>query len=250
MKKSIALFSLVILMSMSFSSKQLTNDETIHFASLNYAIQQGQFDGITTVGALKSSGDFGLGSESKLKGELIVLDGIFYSVNAEGKARVMTNDDSIAYAALKSFRSDFNFKAERISSIKDLEKSLAERIDQNAFAAIKIQATFRTIRFRSFEEQTAPYRPVDKVPEIKFERENIKGTMVGFYTPTSAEVLNSPTFHFHFMDDQKTTGGHVLDVDLEKASIDIDLAKEVHIQLPDVKSTEHVDLNTKIKSKG
>ena len=231
-------------------SIQSFNDETIYFTSLNYAIHQGQFDGVSTVKSLRSKGDFGLGSESRLKGELVVLDGAFFSIDSEGKARLMEDGDSIAYAAIKSFTPDTRLSIENISSMEDLEELLAEQIDQNSFAAIKVHATFHTIYLRSFEEQQKPYRTVDEVPEIKFDRDDIKGTMVGYYTPRSAEVLNSPVFHFHFIDDHKTTGGHVLDIDLSKGSVEIDFAKEVHVQLPDTKSTDHVDLNTKIKSKG
>ena len=62
--------------------------------------------------------------------------------------------------------------------------------------------------------------------------------------------MNSPTFHFHFIDDNKSTGGHVLDCNLKNGSIEIDYAKELHIQLPDIQSTDHIDLNELIKQKG
>lgn len=232
---------------MTFTPQQTQGDETIYFTSLNYAIQLGQFAGVTTVKALKSSGDFGLGSEARLKGELVVLDGKFYSIDANGKARVMEDEDSISYAAIKSFRAEVNTVVKNVSSLKELEKVLAQKISENSFAAIRVHAAFRVIKFRSFEEQEEPFRPVDQVPEIKFERENITGTMVGYYTPKSAEVLNSPTYHFHFIDDARTTGGHVLDIDVAEASVEIDYAREIHIKLPEGTATEHVDLNTKIR---
>lgn len=240
----------LILITMPSRSIKSYNDETIYFTSLNYAVHQGQFDGVSTVGSLRSTGDFGLGSEAKLKGELVVLDGKFYSINAEGTARLLEDSDSISYAAIKSFRSDVTIDIGSVPSMDELEDVLAERVNQNAFAAIKIRGTFNTIQLRSFEEQEKPYPKVEDVPEIKFERKDMKGTMVGYYTPKSAEVLNSPIFHFHFIDDAKTTGGHVLDVDLSNATVEIDYAEEVHVQLPDKKATDHVDLNTSIDSKG
>jgi len=232
---------------MTANPQQTPGDETIYFTSLNYAVQLGQFDGVTNVKALRPAGDFGLGSEARLKGEVVVLDGIFYSIDSNGKARVMEDEDSISYAALKSFRAECTTVVKNVSSIKALEEALSEKIQENAFAAIKIRAAFRFILFRSFEEEQEPFRPVDQIPEIKFERRNITGTLVGFYTPKSAEVLNSPTYHFHFIDDARTTGGHVLDINVAEASVEIDYAREIHIKLPAVAATEHVDLNTKIK---
>lgn len=234
----------------SFMHKNSQNDDTIFFTSLNYAIQQGQYDGVAPVGQLREQGDFGLGSEEKLAGELIILDGTFYSIDSAGQARIMDDQDMISFAAIKQFAPEQQTTLERVDNLNDLEQQLAQLINSNAFAAIKIHGQFNAIVFRSFEQQQKPYQPVDKVREITFERKHISGTMVGYYTPESALVMNSPVFHFHFIDDSKKTGGHVLECELRNALMEIDYAKEVHIQLPDTTITEHVELNEQIKQKG
>jgi acetolactate decarboxylase len=237
----------ITVLSISFMTPDAPKNDTIFFTSLNYAIQQGQFDGVARVDELRGLGNFGLGSEEKLAGELILLNGEFYSVDSKGKTKVMRGGDLIAFAAIKKFNTDKNAKLGRADNINDLEQQLSELINSNAFAAIKIEGTFSSMVFRSFETQQKPYKPIEQVPEVVFERKNIKGTIVGYYTPKSAQVMNSPTFHFHFIDDAKTTGGHVLGCTLLDASVEIDFAKEVKIELPDTTISQHLELNVPIK---
>jgi acetolactate decarboxylase len=226
-----------------------TND-TIYFVSLNHAVHEGQYAGITTVDALKEYGDFGIGSEDRLAGEMVLLDGVFYSIPGNGRARRMDDADKIAYGAVKEFKADDSFSIDGMTNLEKLETLLGEKIHPNQFAAIRVDAEFESIDYRSFEEQTEPFKPVDDVQEIMFNRKNLEGTIVGFYTPESANVLNSPKFHFHFIDKARTTGGHVHDFRLKKASVQIDVATELHILLPPVEATDHVDLDKPSKPKG
>ena len=76
-----------------------------------------------------------------------------------------------------------------------------------------------------------------------FEKSDIYVDMVGFYTPKTAKMLNSPVYHFHSIDQEKTTGGHVLDFIIEDVSIEIDHATELKVQLPTLESVDHINLN-------
>ena len=90
--------------------------------------------------------------------------------------------------------------------------------------------------------------PLKKVPEVLFERENIKVTLVGFYTPASAAVLNTPVYHFHFISDDKSTGGHVKDCSFSEAIIAVDYASELHVHLSSKALTQNIDLNKEAKA--
>ena len=68
--------------------------------------------------------------------------------------------------------------------------------------------------------------------------------MVGFYTPEKAKMLNSPVYHFHFLDKEHTTGGHVLDFTIDQAEVKIDHAKELKVKLPPLDAVDHINLNT------
>lgn len=242
-------FILAILAAFMSAFIQNQNDDVIYYASLNHAIYEGQYDGVITAGKLKDYGNFGLGSEEKLAGELIIVDNEFYTIPSDGKAKKMVETDKIAFAAVKNFSTDTTLEINDATDLKRLEATLNNVIDRNAFAAIRIKASFKTIVFRSFVEQEKPYKPIAKVEEVKFNRDDIAGTIVGFFTPKSSEVLNSPNYHFHFIDDQKQTGGHVLGFTISNAIIEIDYANELHIILPQPEQVEHVNLNKPLKPK-
>lgn len=217
--------------------------DAIYYASLNEAIHQGQYDGVVTINELKTHGNFGLGSEEKLAGELVLLNGVAYSIPANGKAHVMPKDSKIAFAAVKFFTSDKKLFVKRPLAMAELESLLDSVITQNSFAAIRIRAHFTSIQYRTFEVQERPYKPVKDVKEIPFAGADVKGTLVGFFTPKAAEVLNSPVYHFHYINDDKTSGGHLLDCKISQAEIDIDYTSEFTTKLANPSLLQHVDLN-------
>ncbi|MBT1704477.1 acetolactate decarboxylase [Chryseosolibacter indicus] len=242
-------FILLILAALITAFIQSQNNDIIYYASLNHAIHEGQFDGVITVNKLKTLGDFGLGSEEKLAGELIILNNEFYSIPSDSNARKMKSNDKLTFASVKKFKPDTTLKITNITDIKSLHALLSRIIHTNSFSAIQIHAKFKTVDFRSFVKQEKPYKPVDEVQEIKFKRADIEGTVVGFYTPKSAEVLNSPNYHFHFIDKDKKTGGHILDCSIVEGRIEVDVAQELHIILPQQENVEHINLNKPLQPK-
>ncbi|RAV98698.1 acetolactate decarboxylase [Pseudochryseolinea flava] len=219
-------------------------DEAIHYVSLNHAIHEGQFDGVSPVSWVKGLANFGLGSEEKLKSEVVVLDGKFYKIPASGKVEQLKSDDQLAFAALKQFVPDTTVRFDKPITLEELQNYLSKIIDVNAFSAIRVDATFDHAIFRSFEEQQKPYKPITDITETVFTKENIRGTIVGFFTPKSAEVLNSPAYHFHFIDEARETGGHLKAAVLRMMEIQIDYAQAATIHLPSRESIKHIDLNT------
>jgi alpha-acetolactate decarboxylase len=55
--------------------------------------------------------------------------------------------------------------------------------------------------------------------QSEFQFVEVKGTLFGFYTPTFAQTINVPGFHFHFITEDKTSGGHVLNVRFDSAKV-------------------------------
>ena len=49
------------------------------------ALLQGDYDGYTSLKELSSKGDFGIGTVNALDGELVIENGQFYQVKADGK---------------------------------------------------------------------------------------------------------------------------------------------------------------------
>ncbi len=217
----------------------------IHYFSLNKAIHNGQYDGFIEIGKLKKYGNFGLGSFEKLSHEFVMKDGIAYGIPEDGKVYTMPDTALIAFAVTTDFKPDTSFKITESLKKAALYTYLNTVLKKNNFAAIEINGHFSHIKYRSFPPQSKPYKPSEEVPNVIFERENIDIDMIGYFTPLSAEVLNSPVYHFHFIDKNRTTGGHVLDFNIEKAEIKIAYSKEHTVHLPPDSIYSGINLNEK-----
>ena len=83
MNKKIA-FALIIvgLLAVSAVSAQNSlflngnNDDSMYQVSLMQAFMHGEYDGVITVGDLKTHGNTGLGTFEGVNGEMIILDGV------------------------------------------------------------------------------------------------------------------------------------------------------------------------------
>lgn len=223
--------------------------DAIHYTSLNTAIYLGQFDGSQKASKLRTFGNFGVGSEERLASELIMLDGVIYSVPASGKLTRMQADARIPFAAVKFFKPEIKTTIKSQLTFEQLQHVLDSLIGPNRFAAIKVTGKFSSIRFRSFAEQQKPYKPLEQVEEAFFNHTNFTGTLVGFFTPKSAEALNSPVYHFHVVDQKLTTGGHLTECVLTEAVIEIDFASQLIVDLPAPETLRHINLNQEVKKK-
>lgn len=223
------------------------HSDAIHYTSLNTAIYLGQYDGSQSAADLKKFGDFGVGSEERLASELIMLDGKMYSIPSSGKVTVMKPQAKIPFAAVKFFKTEKTIKIKKTLTLEAFEILLDSLAGRNSFAAIKVTAEFSSVTFRSYYEQQKPYQEISKAQEAFFTHSNFNGILVGYHTPKSASVLNSPTYHFHVIDQNKTTGGHLTACVIEEAVIEIDYATQLIVDLPSPGKLEHIDLNQEVK---
>ena len=65
---------------------------------------------------------------------------------------------------------------------------------------------------------------------------------MGFRFPDFARGLNVPGFHLHFVTEDRTAGGHVLNLVLEHGELSIDASARFHLELPTDPAFLHADL--------
>jgi acetolactate decarboxylase len=58
------------------------------------------------------------------------------------------------------------------------------------------------------------------------------GTLVGFRTPDFEQGISVAGYHLHFLNNDRTGGGHVLDFELEHGQVAISGASQLHLSLP------------------
>ena len=210
------------------------------------ALTAGDYDGVMSFGELGGHGDFGLGKFNELDGEMIALDGIFYQVKSDGKAEIVPDSVKTPFATVTFFERDRTATLNKRIDCKKLEEYLESMFPTgNIFYAIKIDGSFGSVKTRSVPRQKKPYAPLTNAVKAEsiFELKNVKGTLVGFWTPDYAAGISPAGFHFHFITDSRETGGHVLDCRVNKAEIELDEIRDLQLSLPDTKGFYNADLN-------
>jgi len=69
------------------------------------------------------------------------------------------------------------------------------------------------------------------------------GTIAGFYTPEMMDGLNAPGVHLHSISADRAHGGHVLDLILENATVELDITTGFRMDLPTSGDFVRIDLS-------
>ncbi len=239
---------MLLLISTSYSSTLSTAEEhqdSLFQTAILQSLVDGVYDGDLTVGELKEHGDFGVGTYNRLNGEMVALDGVFYQVKSDGKIEIPDDSTKTPFAIVTFFDTNETMKPHSKMSCEELKSYIENALPaENIFYAIKVHGSFEYMKTRSVPEQTAPYPPLSEVVKIesKFEFKNITGTIVGLWLPEYMDNINQPGFHFHFISDDKKSGGHVLDCKTEDVVIEIDYMRELDLDLPDTEGFNNAEL--------
>lgn len=231
-----------------------TNDqdrEVLFQVSTIDALLLSVYDGILPIGELKERGDFGIGTFDKLEGEMVVVDGECYQVRVDGVAYVVPDNGTTPFATVTFFDPDETVLVEKAENMTEFGEILEESLpSENVFYAIRIEGTFPYVKTRSVPAQEKPYPLlVDAVAnQTVFEFENASGTVVGFWSPEFVKGINIPGYHLHFITDDRKAGGHILDLQLDGAEVELDLTPNIFMALPTAGDFYNVDLTGDLTS--
>jgi acetolactate decarboxylase len=200
------------------------------------ALLAGVYDGHMPLQTLRTYGDFGIGTFEALDGEMILLDGTFYKVRADGTVVQPPLGEETPFASVTRFIADH---VETIQAPTDMA-ALQARIDalipeQNRFGAFIVRGAFATVQARSVAEQSEPYPPLAEVTKNQsvFTFANVHGTLLGFRLPPFVQGVNVPGYHMHFLTDDHTGGGHVLAFAMTEGTLEVDSIHDwLHIYFP------------------
>lgn len=207
----------------------------VYQSSTISALLDGVYDGDITIAELLRHGDFGLGTFDRLDGEMVILDGVCYHLHADGSAGRADPDDRTPFAAVTRFRAQTTLTVDTVVDRAAVFALIDARISShNLIHAIRITGSFDTVRTRTVAAQTPPYPPLTEVSDNQSEKvfERTDGTVIGFRTPDFEQGIAVAGYHLHFLNDDHTGGGHVLDFTLRRGRIAISTASELHLRLP------------------
>ncbi len=236
----------------ALEEKNVNRDLFYHY-SIWYAFVNKVFEGDLTVAKLKTKGDIGLGSYTKLDGELIMLDGVPYRATEDGLVTVAKDEDKIVYVNTTFFDADLTFKITNPMNYDSLRVEINKKLPtKNMFYGFKIHGMFKNIKCGGLNKQEPPFKEgLDVLIPNRpiFKAEAIEGTMVGFYCPEFIGDINVAGYHLHFISDDRTFGGHVMAFNSESLDVSIDEMYEYQFVLPNTDAYRNVGFDKQFQYK-
>jgi len=217
---------------------------TLYQVSTAGALVEGVYQGAVSVGVVREHGDFGLGTFEDLDGEMIVLDGHVHRVGSDGTVAEVADDAGTPFAVVTRFGDPPPSTLARIDDFAALTAALDDlRRSANVFFAVRIEGRFDAVHVRA-ACRTAPGVPLAVATEsqAEFDLGAVAGTMVGFWSPPYASGVEVAGYHLHFLSDDRTAGGHVLDCRGSDLTARLQEESDVHLALPDTTAFRGADL--------
>jgi acetolactate decarboxylase len=235
----------------SISGSSGVGKDILYQISTIDALLQGVYDGVLSFRELKTHGDFGIGTFDALDGEMLALDGNYYQVKDDGIAYPVSENMTTPFAAVTNFEADKSLRLEKPMNLTELEQYLDRDLpSKNFFYAIRVNGNFSHLKARSVPKQEKPYpKLADAVTnQAIFKFENVSGTLVGFRTPDYAKGINVQGYHLHFITENRSAGGHVLELELKNGTATIDTTTAFLMELPTSGNFSKLDLGQDLKS--
>lgn len=224
--------------------------------SLAHVLLDGGYDGVTTLGEVMGAGDHGLGTVDRLDGELVVVDGEPWRVDATGRAELMPPDTRTPFVVLTTMESPRRTIVEGVDRdgvMAAIDQLLADvpAGQRSGVIAVRLEGRFSSVLVRSVPAQSPPYRPYVEVcasDEVRWHHENFEGVFVGFCFPDlgTPDVIGG--LHLHGLDDRRSTGGHNHELMVDRAELSVSLSHEVDVTLPDRSMIELLEMPVEFRS--
>jgi acetolactate decarboxylase len=228
--------------SLQYQTLQVSSPRGMLFQASTYSsLQAGDYNGDMTLKDLRAHGDFGLGTFDALDGEMVLLNGTFYQIKSDGNVYVANDSLKTPFADVTYFEPDSQLLLTSNSPLNysELQQYLDGQLPtKNIFYAVRITGECSYLKVRSPPKQAMPYPPLSDALKNQsiFELHNVTGTFVGFFSPQYSNGINVPGWHLHFLTADKKQGGHVLEVMLQRAIIQIDDLATLSVVLPNTTS--------------
>lgn len=227
---------LALCLSLLFADTAPAAPQTLFQVSTLSALMSGLYDRAMDFEDLQAHGDLGLGTFEGLDGEMVLIDGSAFQVRADGRVLPVPGTAGTPFACVTAFEAERESRLRHVDSYEILKSTLTTLLpNPNLFYSLRIDGTFEYIKTRSVPAQDKPYPPLSEVTKHQptFEFRHVKGSLVGFWCPDYVTGINVPGFHLHFISDDRTMGGHLLECRILEGTAAIDALSRYTLALPE-----------------
>lgn len=196
--------------------------------SMITALKAGVTAGNVALRTLLKHGDTGIGAADQHDGDLTILAGHAYQSQANGKTHELTPTSQVPFAMLHEAQPTIEQTFENVDYRVFQQQLLALYPYQNLLVALQVSGTFTTM-------QLAVHRLVpaaDQSQYRSFTAHNVTGTLVGYYVPTVYHGLTQTGFHWHFLNNERTLGGHVTAYRIDTGVVQLQALSSLQVVVP------------------
>jgi len=216
-------------------TKLSQNQDTLFQLSAFNVFSAGSFEGNVSFAEIAEHGDFGIGTLNDLNGEMVALNGKFFQIPTDGPPRQIGSSEKTPYATVTFFRQDWTFQIANIGSYSKLTADINLTLpNYNAIYAVKVHGYFDFAKTRSVPIQNKPYPVLTEAVKNQtvFTLNGVYGTAVGFFFPNNMDGIDAAGYHLHFLADDQTGGGHLLDCSVKNATVEVDKINKYSLMIP------------------
>ena len=213
------------------------------------ALMLGYSRGVVTVEELLEYGDTGLGTFEDVAGEMIVLGHKVYQADNSGAVREAAPETGVPFAAVAFTQEASEFTVRAGKSIEELKVQLNEAVDAdfglNSMYVVRLDGYFPLVKARSEAGQRSHHVELSEIlkkNQKSFQFEKIRGSVVCLYFPDYMDGINAAGWHFHFLSEDRTLGGHVYDLEFGELSAAMTRLGNIQIRLPQDKAFDTYSL--------
>jgi len=203
--------------------------------STSGAIVQGLYQGCVCVADLRRHGNLGLGTFEDLDGEMILIDGHCFQARADGTVHEAADSALTPFACVVNFAPDTTSAITNVESLASFTNAVdAVRTSANGIVAIRAHGIFNSMQVRAACKAHSGQDLVSATADqSEFTGANMTGTVVGFWSPEYTKAVAISGYHLHFISDDRSFGGHVLDLNAPSLTVEINEVNDVHLAIPE-----------------
>ncbi|CAB3750882.1 acetolactate decarboxylase [Paraburkholderia humisilvae] len=218
---------------------------TLFQVSTSGALVSGLFGGVVSAAVILQHGDFGLGTFAGLDGEMIILEGRVYQAKGDGEVLEAGPDAQAPFAVVTHFDPEIDTTLAAAPTLKRLyELCDAQRASSNLFFAVRLDGRFDSVRTRAVSPAKKHSRLVDAAKQQhEFMFNDVEGTLIGIWSPGFSSAFSVPGYHFHFLSDDRTQGGHLLECASRELRLRVEKLTDFHLALPSTEPFLKADLS-------
>lgn len=198
------------------------------------ALLAGAYDSGMSVETGKGLGDFGIGCCEDLGGEVIFIDGEVFECTVDEPPSRMTDAEVLPFVTVCRFPATESSPVADLGLMALTASIEQELVSRNLFHAVRVDGVLKSVRVRVTQRQQHPFRPLAEVvnQQIETDLADVRGSLVGFWAPAIYQGITVAGLHLHFLAEDRSVGGHVLDVTVGGADIRLAAYSRFDLRLP------------------